>query len=767
MKTRAITIVLFVALSAVSFLPAVAQTQGPEELGLLNSQLQDLYRQGKYAEAIPVAEKILSTTENLYGLAHLETTVSLNNLALLYIVKERYVEAESLSRKALEILQNQLGVNQPYAASTLYNLAEIYENTGRSAEAEQLYRKSKEIRKKTKGMVIPAGSLEPLQVLGYPQKIPPKAEQVAAFWNTWIENQANGKRVEELKTGTGNIYSIVLDISRFSYFKDYAVTVGSSVDNAIIEAHKRGDTKIRFTIRPILHGKLLRFTDNHPTSLPLDVDITKLLKPKDNSSKEEIKLKQDKFLSGEIKLRDFSREEQAGEVTFKVEAKKPGDATISVSIWDSSGLIPLDHLTLFVRVTDKKAGGMKRSPASQTVPLKAGWGTLLDVSFDLSSTGPLVADTAFYIFEPSPEGNSIILFAARKDKEEKETSDNDPGVSEFAWETKSLLSQYIEDENQGILKKIKMARELAISASQKDSESSYQEAAEKLQQKIFTGFDDENNKKAADAQKLFRDLVQQKDGTPIVFVRMRNEKGAPVYLPLGILAAHSENPILDKRITLVQPLPRERYPASAVPLERWTFGVPEKLDNLTPQSDNFLKMLKTSADPRFHRNIKNLKCYFETMAPLASDTKPEGILLLAHQAGGNLWFTDDNNEIIVEDINRIFPPGSVAILSACSAASEKENNQAILKVLNNQGVDAMIISPFPVDANYGTMLAVHIVKSLEEAKAANEGLTMAELFTVATKKTAEHFKEIMGINFKDMDLEFLIAGDYRIRIIPR
>jgi tetratricopeptide (TPR) repeat protein len=762
-----ILVCLMVAFSALVF----GQVQTAQDLKNLNAHLKQLYRQGNYKDAIPFAQRIVFLTEKKYGSDNVETANALNNLALIYIIKERYTEAESLSKKALKIYEAQLGKDQLCVAVLYDHLEEIFKKTRRLAEMNQAHDKAAEIRKKSKGDKLTCGILDPLEVMGPVKgngegKLP-EVEPESAFWNTWFENWENGKRAKELKTGkrveelkTGNKYFIVLDISRLSYFKDYAVAVGSRVQGAIEEARSHREPTIQFTIRPILHGNLLRLTDNHPTSITLNVDIKKLLKPKDSSSNEEIEQKEDDWKAGKIELYDFASVVQAGEVAFEVLAKKPGDATISVSIWDKSGMIPLDHLTLSVRVIDEKAKRMERDPASQTVPLKAGLGTLLDVSFDFSSTGPLVANAAFYIFEPGPEGKSIILFAARKNKEEKEASDRDQGVSVYAWETKILLSDYIE-RKEGFLVKINNARKRAT----EKEKYTYQEAASELREMIFTGTND-TSKEAEEAEKVFRDIVQKNNLNPIVFVRMRNEKGDPVYLPLGILAAQSENSILDKRIVLVQPLPRERYPAGKEPVEGWTFGLPEKLDNLTSQIDNALKGLEITADPRFHRNIKGLRDYFETISGLASDKKPEGILILAHHEGGYLWFTEVGNRITIPQIKHRFPPGSIAILSACSVAAATGNNQDILKSLNEQGIDAMIISPFPVDANYGTMLAVHVIKTLGEAKAKKKEITMAELFSAATVKTKEYFKNIMGINFDDMDLEFLIAGDYRIRIVP-
>ena len=38
---------------------------------------------------------------------------------------------------------------------------------------------------------------------------------------------------------------------------------------------------------------------------------------------------------------------------------------------------------------------------------------------------------------------------------------------------------------------------------------------------------------------------------------------------------------------------------------------------------------------------------------------------------------------------------------------------------------------------------------------------------MASEQTAKYFEEEQKMNFEDMDLEFLIAGDYRIKIAPK
>jgi len=603
-----------------------------------------------------------------------------------------------------------------------------------------------------------------------PPPDPKGGGKVMAFWNTWFENRDEKTRAEVLKKD--KTYTFVLDISKYPYFSDSKAEPDPSVIKSIDEARKEGKSAIRLRIRPIFHGGFLHFTDNQRAWEELKVDIDKLVLA-DKAMEETNEKKKAGLSSGEIKLHDFAHEVQAGEVRFDVTAERAGNATILITIWDEKGMIPLDHLSLSVRVIDEPAQVGGQSPASagvdmaagrpvtDTVPLRQGRQTLLNVSSDFSTAGPLIADAAFYIFEKSPRGKSIVLFAAK-------TADAVPGapdeISVYAWETISLLSNYIEDRLQ-LIKLIRDARQRAASLDENVRKYSYQEAAKELKEKIFSGLSEKDQEQAAAAEKVFRDLVQKKDRRAIVFARMRNEGGNPVYLPLGLLAANSSSRILDKRIILVQPLPRERYPAETYPVQTWTFNVPNTLQGLEDPAKGELSKLQQN--PPYRRDMNTVRSYFEAAVPAAPVAAPEGVILLSHQAGGNLWFTNDADRITAEKIKRQFPAGSVAILSACSAAASEGNNQAILERLNSNGIDAMIISPFPVDAEYGAMLAIEFVQAIEAARKNSQAFSLAELFTTASEQTARHFKEKQKINFEDMDLEFLIAGDYRIRIAPK
>ena len=117
----------------------------------LNQQAMELYQQGKYNEAIPLAEKALAIFEKVLGENHLDVATSLNNLALLYQFQGRYSESEPLYQQALAIYKAQLGDNHPSTATSINNLALLYQSQGRYSEAEPFYKEALAIWKKQLG----------------------------------------------------------------------------------------------------------------------------------------------------------------------------------------------------------------------------------------------------------------------------------------------------------------------------------------------------------------------------------------------------------------------------------------------------------------------------------------------------------------------------------------------------------------------------------------------------------------------------------------
>jgi len=137
---------------------AAATTQSGElaEVEKLDQQVIELDNQGKYNEAIPLAERALAIKKKLLGTEHSDIADSLNTLATLYESQGRYAEAEPLYLQALEMRQRLLGHEYPDVATSLNNLAGLYASQGRYAKAEPLYRQALEMRQRLLGNEHPA-----------------------------------------------------------------------------------------------------------------------------------------------------------------------------------------------------------------------------------------------------------------------------------------------------------------------------------------------------------------------------------------------------------------------------------------------------------------------------------------------------------------------------------------------------------------------------------------------------------------------------------
>ena len=159
----------------------------------LQSEATLLWKQDKYDEALPLAERALSIRErelgpddpdvatSIFGLAnicsdngdsarveplylralairekvlgpdHIAVSAILNNLGAFYRERGEYTKAQTVFEQALAIREKWLEPNHLLIASVLNNLANIARVTGEDTRAEELYKRVIEIREKALG----------------------------------------------------------------------------------------------------------------------------------------------------------------------------------------------------------------------------------------------------------------------------------------------------------------------------------------------------------------------------------------------------------------------------------------------------------------------------------------------------------------------------------------------------------------------------------------------------------------------------------------
>jgi tetratricopeptide (TPR) repeat protein len=102
-----------------------------DEPSALNQQVTQLIEQGKYQEAIHIAERAVEVAKRTRGPEDPKTAEALNNLGLLRKKIGDYAKAEPLYQEALRIRQKVLGSEHPYTATSLSNLGLLYQKNAR------------------------------------------------------------------------------------------------------------------------------------------------------------------------------------------------------------------------------------------------------------------------------------------------------------------------------------------------------------------------------------------------------------------------------------------------------------------------------------------------------------------------------------------------------------------------------------------------------------------------------------------------------------
>jgi CHAT domain-containing protein/tetratricopeptide (TPR) repeat protein len=131
--------------------PTRAPAQLADNLAALRSKVSELYDQGNYADAIPIAEQYVALARRRNGEEDTEFAVATGWLANVYQALGRYSEAEPLYKRSLAILEKALDPEHPDIGWLLNNLALLYFNEGRYSEAERHYKRALAIREKTLG----------------------------------------------------------------------------------------------------------------------------------------------------------------------------------------------------------------------------------------------------------------------------------------------------------------------------------------------------------------------------------------------------------------------------------------------------------------------------------------------------------------------------------------------------------------------------------------------------------------------------------------
>jgi esterase/lipase superfamily enzyme len=121
------------------------------DIDALSRRIGELFRDGKYAEAIPLADRYVDVATRLAGDDNPSYAAAIGWRAMLHRAQGHYTVAEPLIKRALAIDEKALGPDHLNVAAHLDNLAQLYQEQGRYAEAEPLYSRALAIAEKQPG----------------------------------------------------------------------------------------------------------------------------------------------------------------------------------------------------------------------------------------------------------------------------------------------------------------------------------------------------------------------------------------------------------------------------------------------------------------------------------------------------------------------------------------------------------------------------------------------------------------------------------------
>jgi hypothetical protein len=293
------------------------------------------------------------------------------------------------------------------------------------------------------------------------------------------------------------------------------------------------------------------------------------------------------------------------------------------------------------------------------------------------------------------------------------------------------------------------------------SDGHYEVPADHLAKTLFPPADMQAQK----ALEALQNLIASNETSAWINVRSARANGKYFYPPLALLAAKGGP--LAKRPMFVYPLPIAR-PQGKSCVGVWKAVIPETLDGEVVNVDGIDLPGRMEAIRKFEgfrTFLSNSPAPGES-AMAGQGPATEGLLLLAHHDNGNLWFSGNGtkDKVLPTENNRIFAKGSAAILNACHTASGIGYNQELIEKFNRNGMDAMLVTPFAMDKDYGEHFAREMVKAIHRVYTEGKGMTLAALMDQVAQEVAND--PAAGEDAQRM-LEMVFVGDPSIRLCDK
>ena len=572
-------------------------------------------------------------------------------------------------------------------------------------------------------------------------------------WNVWFEAGTASKPKEVHVFEVNGVYRLNLDLARYPYRQVWSARLGQPIETLL-----GGQGERSLLLQPVLLGDQLAAAPGRPLRAQ---ELTVRLEKAKAGPKDEALL--EAFGKKQLTTRALSREVNLGGfVSWDIKAEAVGCGGVAFTVWDQARVTPLDHIVLQIPVHEGGKGTGKCEWQDTAKSMNAGLLTMLAGS--APAAGARAPDAALQVFESQDGGKrrsqAVFVHRERLLAALADPKTSDPGV--YSWQLASALSTYVSDSSQ--MPELIKAAHKAIAQPSKQP-FPFADVAGELAVKIFSGSSSRDRGEADKARAALRSVVDTAP-EPTVVMRLISADGETLFVPLGLLAAQAEKPEVSKRFTVIQPLPHPR-PVSSPCIGSWRVARPTELQGVSGDARD---LLRSAAGAPPAAGISVIDTHASLVKFLAGNEgvvkdRGDGLIVLAHHDRGYLKFNDTDRppaRVAREYIKRDFQPGSVAILAACTTTGDLAETRAITDQLAQQGVDALIVAPFAVDAEFGTRLALEFEKVVAAERAKSNGATLLQIFERTAANVASIYKNHAAL--RDMALEFMLIGNPDIKL---
>ena len=555
-------------------------------------------------------------------------------------------------------------------------------------------------------------------------------------WNSWIARQGDSSQspTERLileDQPTQSTYVLQIDASLFIYSLQLGrppSEVGyTTPDRAILELVRdriqKGDTSLSIVVRAEAVGDVVSITDGQVQKI--DVDLTRLnpdTPPQLHGAGEQVTIK------------ELSEHTAGTSIQVDLKPETTGCGAVALSISDENGIRPLDHLVHLLQVGQPSEATVDCAPSGVSSALSAGIHNIL------APKGAPAVDAAIHVFELLPDTGQPPAAAAFL-----------VGAAEhhFSWELATPLTEYLSDSG-NLETRILEARERTFDGA----EHAYDQAAWELAGAIFSGSNPTEQRKADEARAAFQAFVKHAQNPPRVLARLTDWRGNVLFLPLNLLSAPGQRAVLEKPVNVVLPLPVEDFGQSGC-LSQWALAVSDTLEGADVTVPDDIKRDASWLGESFDE----LRNYFTNTVHVDG----EGLIVVAHHASGRLRYGPNDFLLQAQEIKREYGQSTAAVLAMCGAGSVNRVENLLIRRLNDFGLDAAILSPFSLDANYGKVFAIEFSRLVRSASVARQEATLEELFREAISATSATMKnhpnpKVRG-SVGDMGLELILVGN--------